>query len=146
MVDDPVSKDGAEPMRLVVDLNALRRYDAAETMQFIKRPMDYVAAFQEAAAEVCLPQPYRAHFASFSVRASCGVCTNFLFTLESRRVFEIAMKKTVVFLFRPWPHTLRSIQRKAFVRIVDMVLLALKRSSLPCITRVAVRLLKHWAD
>lgn len=89
LVDDPVSKDGAEPMRLVVDMNALRRYDPAETMQFIKRPMDYVAAFQEAAVEVCLPQLYRARFASLCLRQlRCVPWFPFL-SRESRRVFEM---------------------------------------------------------
>jgi hypothetical protein len=55
MADGASNKDGgggAGAMRLVVDMNALRRHNSAETAQFIKRPMDYIAAFQAAAAEV----------------------------------------------------------------------------------------------
>lgn len=39
-------------LRLTVDLNALRRMDPLETQAVIRRPMHYMSAFQEAAAEV----------------------------------------------------------------------------------------------
>ena len=83
MADDAVSKDGSgsEPMRLVVDMNALRRYDPAETMQFIKRPMDYVAAFQEAAAEVCLS----AYITCFFAVCASLLCLNRFLSLEREK-------------------------------------------------------------
>ena len=49
---DGTTKGSDSSLRLVVDVNALRRYDPAETQLFIARPMNYIAAFQDAAAEV----------------------------------------------------------------------------------------------
>ena len=50
---DGGSGEGAvKNLRVNVDVNALRRFDATETAALIRRPMNYIAAFQEAALEV----------------------------------------------------------------------------------------------
>jgi len=47
---DGSSKDGS--MRLDIDVNALRRFNAGKTAKFIQRPMQFMAPFQKAAEEV----------------------------------------------------------------------------------------------
>jgi DNA replicative helicase MCM subunit Mcm2 (Cdc46/Mcm family) len=58
-----INKD--QSLRLNININALRSFNAKETNRIIKRPMHYIAAFQEAAMEVIesfSPSPHPASF------------------------------------------------------------------------------------
>lgn len=45
-----------QSLRLNININNLRSFNAKETNNIIKRPMHYIVAFQEAALEVPLAQ------------------------------------------------------------------------------------------